>query len=96
LITEEEEYQRIVDNPPPVMPDTFVRHRQRIFLGSDGVKYTVTEASTHSGKPELVTLKDDLHDSFWRYPLLDKRDIDTPPGVPEAKNHSEYCAAKKR
>lgn len=96
VITEEEEYQRIVDNPPPTKSGQFTEDRKRVFLGSNGEKYSVIERRTYFGTPELVTLEDDLHDSFWRYPLLDKRIVDAPDGVQEAKNHAEYWAAKRK
>ena len=92
-MTEQEEYQRIVDNPPPIRRDFIIRDTKTVYT-EDGYRFTQTTSGTHAGVPELVTLEEDLHDSFWRYPLIAKRIIGTVKNKIPA-NHATYWSAKR-
>lgn len=93
-MTEQEEYEQIVANEPPTR-GPFIERSKRQYLGSNGIKYSVMESITFSGVPELVTLVEDLHDSFWRYPEIKRQLVGFPTNVSEAESQAEFWKAKR-
>lgn len=85
----------ILSNPPPRKPGVWVKQVQDKRLSADGRRYTVTIARAYSGTPRFFLLREDLHDSYWYYPLLGEAVIAEPVGITRG-TQPEFMRARQR
>lgn len=86
---EVEAFNAILKNKPPVRSYNEISLRTYTKFSIDGFKYTETISSLRSKIPEFRRIEDDLIDSFWFYPVIEKRVVATTTNKIEC-SHSEY------
>lgn len=82
-------------NKPLPVRENFVETKIVKKRSTCGRIYTVTIKRLISGKPFFRIILDDLHDSFWSYPVIRETVLAAPEGIVEAKTHAEYAAGLK-